>query len=402
MTHDVYKRLLLMLALLCVGLHHLSAEDEMPIIAYMGVPYDKTTDENFKTFSECGFNVSLYIYPSLEQMIKACNIANKYGVKILGHCTDTHDNPEKAASVMKNVPGFFGYVIKDEPTSDAIKPLQQEISKLKKADDKHCFYINLHPYYNEGTLRHLKTRTYEEYLDIALSTSCKQLSFDFYPITANGIRPVWYHNLEMVRRRSLANNKPFWGFVLSVPHDVPFDEGNYYPTPTLASLRLQIYANLAYGAQAIQYFTYWTPGNEEGFNYHDAPISHDGKKTNTYPIVQRMNKELKVVSQLFYGAHVLSVNHLGIIPEGTTRQATMPINIKSLKIAGRQGAIVSQFEKQGHRYLAIVNKDYQHSMQTHIKTKNNTPRQITKELAEQEVKNTYTIAPGDILLFKLK
>ena len=32
-----------------------------------------------------------------------------------------------------------------------------------------------------------------------------------------------------------------------------------HPVATSGQLRLQVYSDLAYGAQAIQYFTYWTP-----------------------------------------------------------------------------------------------------------------------------------------------
>ena len=72
-----FHKVFLSLVFLCVGASYVLAEEEMPIIAYMGVPYDKTTEENFKRFSECGFNVSLYIYPNIGQMIKACDIAHK-------------------------------------------------------------------------------------------------------------------------------------------------------------------------------------------------------------------------------------------------------------------------------------------------------------------------------------
>jgi len=394
MSHFYFERLLLMLTLLCINPYHLLAEGEMPIIAYMGVPYDKTTDANFKTFSECGFNVSLYIYPNLEQMQKACSIANKYGVKILGHCADTHNNPEKAAAIMKNVPGFFGYVLQDEPSADDIKVLQKEIMRLKAIDDTHCFYINLHPYYADWTLSYTKTNTYEEYLDIATTTSIRQISFDYYPITHNGIRKGWYKNLELIRQQSMKSQISFWGFVLSVPHAI-------YPQPTIGGLRLQVYSNLAYGAQAIQYFTYWTPKPDGSNDYHDGPIDINGKKTKTYDLVQSMNKELKGVCKLFYGAKTTSVHHLGSIPEGTTRQTAMPTNISLLKVIGKQGAIISRFEKTNHQYLAIVNKSHEEKLIIHIRTRNDIPRHITKTLQEEQIKNLYTMPAGDILIFKL-
>ncbi len=368
---------------------------EMPIIAYMGIPDWRTSEEDFKLLSECGFTVSLYPYRSLDLLVKACRYADKYGVKVLARCPEMRDNPILAAKTLKKENGFFGYVLQDEPTIDELPEREKDLLRLKDIDNDHCFYINLLPHYNDSWLSIGSVEKYQRYIRTASAIPCQQISFDHYPITKKGIRKTWYHNLEMVRQESLLTGKPFWAFVLSVPHHV-------YPAPTQASLRLQIYSNLAYGAQAIQYFTYWTPSVDEGFDYHDGPVTHDGIKTNTYGLVQQMNKELKSIANLFYGAKVTAVHHLGEIPEGTSKQTTMPTNIKFLKIKGSPGAIISQFIKEGHHYLAIVNKSYQDSMKVSIKTKNNIPRHITKELKEQPMKTSYAIAAGDILIVKLK
>ena len=385
--------LLLLMSSLVTPVCH-AADGEMPIIAYMGIPDWHTTDEDFRVLSECGFNVSLYPYRSLDLLVKACRIADKYGVKVLAPCPEMTQNPVKAASTLKREKGFFGYMMKDEPTIDQLEELEQEIQRLKRIDNSHCFYINLLPHGYENWTLIDKTPKYRKYVKLAATTSCQQLSFDNYSITKDGLRPTWYHNLEIIRDESLASGKPFWAFVLSVPHHV-------YPDPTLATMRLQAYSNLAYGAQAIQFFTYWTPGKDEGFDYHDAPVTHDGVKTKTYKLVQQLNRELKSVARLFYQAKVTAVNHLVVIPEGTTKATVMPRNIKSLKVTGRKGAVVSQFQKDGHQYLAIVNKNYQGTMKVRIKVANATPRHLTKQLVEEPMKTSYTVEAGDILLFKL-
>ncbi len=376
----------------------------MPIIAYWGVPEYATNKEAFRTFSECGFTVSLYPYSSLENLTKACKVAEQYGIKVLGSCPEMKTSPTKAASILTKEQGFFGYIMQDEPSVPEIKKLEVIIKQLRSVDNKHLFYINLFPFSDPKKILASTKANYPEYLKASSSTPCQQISFDHYPITTKGISETWYHNLEMVREESLASGKPFWGFALSVPHDVPFSNGNYYPTPTLASLRLQVYSNLAYGAQAIQFFTYWTPDGSDSFHFHDAPISLDGKKTKTYTIVQQMNRELRTISKLFYGAKVTAVHHLGgtNIPEGTTRLSKAPLNLSSLKVSGRQGAVISQFKKDGHHYLAIVNKSHLKKLGIRIKTHNQTPRYITKTLEEKKISNSYSVAAGDILLFRLE
>jgi hypothetical protein len=400
---SIITRTLLLLSLLAgLPISAYCAMGKMPIIAYCGVPDWKTSDGNFRTFSECGFMVSLYpSYESLDLLVRACRYADKYGVKVIGRCPEMEKSPEAVAGILKKEPGFFGYMIQDEPSVPDLRLRENEIKRLKAIDSTHIFYINLHPFYHQSWIEPtLKVKTYPEYLRAASATSCKQISFDHYPVTTAGIRPTWYHNLEMVRQESLHSGKPFWGFVLSVPHDVPFTPNTYYPTPTLASLRLQIYSNLAYGAQAIQYFTYWI-SYSKNFNYHDAPIDKDGKNTKTYFLVQQMNRELKSVAPLFYGAKVLSVNHMVVIPEGTSRLTKVPLNLASLTVSGRAGAVVSQLQKGGHRYLAIVNKNLKGSMKVKIKTQNNVPRHITKQLKEEPMKTSYTVPSGDLLLFRL-
>lgn len=380
-----------------------AANEEMPVIAYWGVPGTESSEQCFRDFSECGFTASIYPYSSLNQLVKACRMAETYGIGIIGSCPEMVSDPVSTAQVMKNTKGFWGYLIQDEPNVPDIHLRQKEIDILKKTDKGHLFYINLFPcYHKERVKSAVKANSYPEYLQVASKTSCQQLSFDYYPITTHGIRPTWYYNLEMVRQESLASGKPFWGFVLCTPHDVPYDEGNFYPTPTLASLRLQVYSNLAYGAQAIQYFTYWTPDGRNSFHFHDGPIGLDGKKTKTYSLVQQMNRELRNISKLFHGAKVFSVHHLGTIPEGTTRQSTRPLNIRSLKIKGRKGAIISQLVKDGHQYLSIVNKDHERNMTVKIKAQNSFPCQINKNLQEVNLQASYVVMPGDLLLFKLK
>lgn len=395
--------LLLLLAVSCYNALLNAANKEMPIIAYWGVPEEHTSEYAFRTFSECGFTVSIFPYSSLTALVNACRIADKYGIKILGRCPELAKSHVKAATTLKNEAGFYGYYIQDEPDAPQIHQRKKEIERLKQHDSSHPFYINLFPYYNPDWVEpSLKTKSYGEYLRAASSTPCQQISFDFYPVTTKGIRPTWYHNMEMIRQESLNSGKPFWGFVLCTPHDVPYDEGNYYPSPTMSSLRLQVYINLAYGAQAIQYFTYWTPDGNTTFHFHDGPIGLDGKKTKTYTLVQQMNRELKQVAPLFYGAKVTSVKHLGIIPQGTSKLTTMPRNLSSLKVVSSKGAIVSQLTKNKHHYLAIVNKNHWDPMTVLIRAKNSTPRHVTKSLTTEPMKTTYTVAAGDILLFRLQ
>lgn len=68
----------------------------------------------------------------------------------------------------------------------------------------------------------------------------------------------------------------------------------------------------------------------------------------------------------------------------------------------KSGAAVSILKKNNHLYLIIVNKDYSGEMTINITAKHNIPRYLTKELKEESLKTTYTIAAGDIFMTSLQ
>src|SRR5437868_3488260 len=80
-------------------------------------------------------------------------------------------------------------------------------------------------------------------------------------------------------------------FALTVAHGP-------YPIPTIEQLRVQVFSDLAYGAQGIQYFTYWT-SKSDTWNFHEAPIDVSGKRTAVYDRVKQMNAEIRALSPVF-------------------------------------------------------------------------------------------------------
>lgn len=369
---------------------------EIPIIANIGIPTQHMNMYRLREFKEAGFDVSFYHHGSMpvDTLVRFLDDAQAVGVRLLLGSNHLDNAPERCVKRINSHPALFGYYLYDEPRPKDIAMVNKRHSSIRKWDREKPCYMNLLPNLGRRSLDDLGIKSYEQYLRDASEIELPQISFDYYPITTDGIRDTWYGNLEAVRNESLRTKKPFWAFVLSTPHIV-------YPQPTIEMLRLQIYSDLAYGAQAIQYFTYWTPEPDKMYDYHDGPIGLDGKKTKTYYIVKRMNEELKGILPLFDGAEVKSVQHLVKVPEGTTRPSTLPANLLKLKVTGHEGALVSTFRSGGHEYLAIVNKDYQSSLKVTLKARSMV-RQVTKQLQEQPVKSKYQLTGGDILVLKLR
>ena len=394
MLTNIIKYWLLLVLLLST----MQLQAEIPIVVYYGIPLKYSNVKRFQEFREAGFDVSICFYDDtpVDTLLRILDDAQKSDIRLIISSGWVSVQPHVGIPRLKNHPALYGYFLQDEPWPKDIPETTRRYQAMAKQDTRKPTYVNLLPDYGDGMPREIKMPPYKEYLQQASTIGLPFISFDFYPIMKSGIRPSWYSCLENIRQESLRTGKPFWAFALCTPH---VD----YPQPTIEMLRLQIYSDFAYGAQAIEYFTYWTPKPTKEWDFHDAPIAISGKRTKTYSIVKQMNHELKSISKLFDGAKVKEVHHLGgTLPQGTTRQTRMPLNLSSLKVVSSKGALISQLEKNGHHYLAIVNKNHEDSMTIIIKPRNSTPRHLTKQLQEEQMKESYIVPAGDILLFRLK
>ena len=369
---------------------------EIPIVAYYGIPLKYSNVSRFKEFKEAGFDVSICFYDDtpVDTLLRILDDAQKSDIQLIISSGWVSVQPHVGIPKLKDHPALYGYFLQDEPWPKDIQETTQRYRAMAKQDTKKPTYVNLLPNYGTGMPKEIKMPPYNQYLKLASTIGLPFISFDYYPIMKSGIRDTWYSCLEDVRQESLRTKKPFWAFALCTPHAD-------YPQPTIEMLRLQIYSNLAYGAQAIEYFTYWTPKATKEWDFHDAPISIDGQRTKNYTLVKRMNQELRGLLPLFDKAEIQTVNHMVKNPEGTTKLQRPPTNIKKLKVVGYQGALISTFKKDDHLYMAVVNKDYKNDMELYISATNSV-KALTKQLKEAAVKSSYKVGGGDILLFKLK
>ena len=323
-------------------------EVELPILAWYSIPAASATLQRYQELKECGFNISFSHLSTLADAKKALELGGQAGVKIMFTCSDLESNTAEIVSQVKDDPALYGYFLRDEPTDADLENLGEWADRIRTADPDHPIYFNLFPnYVDEATLG----STYEEYVKKAISTiKPNQVSFDFYPIHDDGIVDSWWENLEIIRTQSEAANLPIWAFALSTPHGP-------YPIPELAHLRIQMYTNLAYGAQCLQYFTYWcpTPGT---WDFHDAPIAENGSRTDTWELVKTMNEELQARAGVFVGAKVLGVYQTG----STQPRGTHPLtgsNPPLVKLSMEDnGAVMAFLENGKWEYLVMVNRNY--------------------------------------------
>ena len=326
---------------------------DLPILAWYGIPAHEATVERFEELRDAGFTLNFRSFPSADAVAKGLDAAGKAGIKLIIGCPELEKEPEKTVRRFMNHSALTGYFLRDEPRSNEFAELGEWARRIQAVDNEHFCYLNLFPTGPKEHLDQLGVKSYREYVSrFDEQVPLPFLTFDHYPITRDGLKAEWYENLEEFSDEARKAGKPFWAFALATSHGP-------YPVPTPAMLRLQVYSDLAYGAQGIQYFTYWTPQGDSFWDYQFGPIGLDGKRTVAYDRVRAMNQELKALSGIFVGAKVISVRHTGDrIPRGTKRLTALPEPVKVLETEGT-GAVVSLLENKGRLYLLIVNRDYE-------------------------------------------
>jgi hypothetical protein len=366
---------------------------QIPILAWYGIPPEQTTLERYRELKESGITLNLTSFPDAQSMEKALNIARKTGIKMIVSCPELKTQTTETVRRFRKHTATAGYMLRDEPSRADFPELGSWAKKIQEEDHAHFCYLNLFP--NYASEMQLGTKTYQEHVDLFIKEVPVQLlSFDHYPVIGNSLRPEWYQNLEIFSEAAGKAGKPFWAFALAVAHGP-------YPIPTLAQLRLQVFSDLAYGAQGIQYFTYWTPVDTL-MKFNNGPITAEGQKTTVYDKLKQVNTEIQSLSAVFLGAKVISVQHTGnTIPLGTKPLEDLPPFIKALKTEGT-GAVVSWLQNGPETYIVIVNRDFENSMKLFIECDSQVQRVLKNgsSVVASSYAPTLMIEPGDIVLFK--
>lgn len=334
--------------------------------------YDHT---RFNGIRKAGFNAIMLWPKSIPNIYKALNMAEAHGLKVIMYNDEIVVRPETIVPSIKDHPALWQYLLADEPKMKRWQKLYELRQRISKLHPEGQCYINLFPNAGQWLLDDIGVKRYSEYVKAFSKIEQPQISYDFYPVRKGGkvAGSQWYATLDEIRSESQRTGKPFWAYVLCVPHGP-------YPMPTLAHLRLQCYVNLAYGAQGISYFSYATPEPTKSFDFHDGPLLSNGKKGKTYKTVKKMNAELKSVASLFWQSKVTSIEH---------------------RKCFNGEVVVSHFTKGGKRYTCFVNKSADKDVIVVLRADDYLVR-IRKNLKTEPVKTTYTLTAGDILIMRDK
>lgn len=367
---------------------------EIPILAWFSIPDGKyATKEQYQALKDCGFTLSFSHIYTYEGAMRALNLCAKVGMKSIFMCPELEKKPEETVRKVKKHPGLGGYFLRDEPQNDAMKALGEWARRIQSVDKKHPCYLNLLP------VQGMPEGTYKEHLRLFNElTPLPQLSYDHYPVKANekgevNLNTTFYQNLEMVAAEGKRTEKPFWAFALSTAH-------GSYPIPTIEHLRLQMYSNLAYGAQVLQYFTYWNPGTET-WDFHQAPVTAEGLRSTVYELVREFNQEIQQRAFVWAGCKMESVFHLGEnIPKGTSRLTTLPPHFNQLSVE-KGSILISTLTNGSKHYIQVVNTSPSQSAQFRLVTDNKVSL-VRRDGSRQQASlydSLHILAPGDTEIY---
>lgn len=290
--------------------------------------------------------------PTPENLIRTLKACEKHNIRffITDHTrmTGVANPQEKELKALVNEYSDFsalgGYYVWDEPHGD-FDAIRTTFDVLKAEDPSRLPLVAMLPSY--GPFKHPEAypafaRKFVDEVDPPV------LSFDYYAIKGD---PGTYHqdqnvyrDLEVWSSLSRETGKPLWMYVTSC---------TWRNTPSLASLRLQVYGAIAYGVKGIQYFVAKSFTGRKP-NFAGAPLNMDGSRSVFFTTFQHYNAEIKALGPHLMNLKLTKVMHTSPVPEGCAGFVPGYLGVMSAP-----DMLILSFHKgeDGVDYMIIVNKD---------------------------------------------
>ncbi len=412
MTHVFKKHLfwtLMVFVITIIGLAPAMAEDNWSIGTPITTYWDGPTLTNAVSHQAINGGFNMVWAHNLAEL----DVAKTNGLRALYY----GDMSETTITAIRNHPALYAYFVKDEPNASEFASLGTTVSNLRTLDPNHMAYINLLPSY--ATPAQLGTADYQTYVDQYVSTvQPSMLSYDNYSWTnsagAGVVEPTYFGNLAVISNAAKQAGIPFMNIVQASNYSAEWE------LPTAGQLRYQANTSLAYGAQAINYFTYMPYDNiVDG----EGIAQSDGTTTSIYTALQSINPEFIAVAKILQPLTHVSTGHLGDLPpsSGTAPgasperlSASSPFQLSGLPdttyVTGDpvKGAVMGLFGSIGQlssaTHTLVVNEDYSNSLNTTITGPGNLSiyDTVNRNWVDQgQASAALSLAPGSSALVKL-
>lgn len=319
--------------------------DDFVLMPWTWLPGDAKVLNELK---DCGFNMAGFVSPEDVPVVKKvglkCIVYDKRMSNVVSGITkeEIDKRAKDVIAPFKGNPTVRGYYLRDEPTTSMFETLANWKDAIAREDPKALAYIDLFP---------MIIGNYDEYVDKYISMVKPEfLCYDHYALFDDGsVRDTLYQNLEVIRKKAMQQNIPYWNIILSNTH---FN----YALPSQAGFYIQVYSSLAYGVRGIVYFTYIAPSHG---NFRDAPLDPYLNKTPTWDMVRNVNLQVHQLAPAYLKLKSINVFHYPNVPAGCSGIETS----KYIKELGGGDYLVGEFESpDGRPYVMLVNKDIHKSV----------------------------------------
>ena len=378
----------------------------------------RKTRRGVKTAIDAGFDLLGCLWANHEIGDEIVRTAERYGGKVLYqdlkrfggmgskniYCTENdYAGAIRDTAKWKSVDG---YCLWDEPIlPEALEEVHRMIEYCEQVCPEKLPYTVANPDYN--SLCSWKDKAYAPYIDRYLDViDPAQMSFDYYPIGKREYDPAqqldnstMWSDLEIVRRAAQKRDVPFW-FYYQGQH-FPWHKIHYVFRFPMA--RAMAYAGILHGAKALELYT--------EFGGFVDPAT--GGKGIFFDEQKKLNDELHALGNVLMALECDRVIHDDtLLPEHPAMEGLRSSMEESELLTGALPPRISISEHRdeyGHRYLMVLNRDYDTAQ--HIALKMRNPANVylvDKEDGEERFvyENASSvwvqIAPGDLLLYRIQ
>ena len=301
-----------------------------------------------------------------------------------------------------------GYCLWDEPI------LQEHLEEVRRMLD-HCEstrphmlpYLVVNPDYHKLCL--WQDQAYAPYIERCLSViDPVQIDFDYYPIGRIGYDPAlqldnttMWSDLEIVRRAAQKHETPFWFCYQG--QRFSFHKIHYIFRFSMA--RAMAYAGVLHGAKGLSVYT--------SFEGYVDPTT--GGKGVYFEEQKKLNEELHALGNTLMALECLRVIHDdSLLPDHPSMKGIRtPFEESELldneKPLGTRISISEHKDAYGHKYLMVLNRDYDSPQLVCLKFKNPSHvYEVSKEDGEErfifETANLMNLdfEPGELRLFRIQ
>ncbi|MCD2422432.1 hypothetical protein LQ567_06635 [Niabella pedocola] len=346
--------------------HAAVVKDTLPRPFSIGIFYgpmpEMMNDEQFRWIKEANVDFIQFIGDSLfnfnkdaavaeRRNLQILDLAARYGLRYFVRDPRVRGSEAAIAAMVqayKKHPGLGGYFIVDEPGKDDLDWPANAYKTILKYDPAGIPSVNLFPSF---VYPDYEKAYVEAWVHKVGKEQLKLLSFDHYPLLANGsFGPAYFKNLDVIRRVGLQ-----YGIATSM---YPQSMGivHAYRRPDSSELRYSAYTALAYGIKNLVWFTYNTPVGQPVERFTNAIIDSMGNKTDLYKPFRQLNADLKQLGKTVRWLDAIEVYHSDSL-DGTAG-LLIPDHFFWKPVDNGQRMILTHFKdsRTKQSFVMVVNK----------------------------------------------